>query len=103
MRETEEKKQLLKRTGEQGKRWLTKPERLDRRNENGDLDYDFTVEDETVWSRSWSGRYTWKSSDSKVYEYACHEGNYSMGNILRGARLLEQEWEPPNSLASGAE
>ena len=73
------------------------------RNENGDLDYDFTVEDETVWSESWSGRYTWKLSDSKVYEYACHEGNYSMGNILRGARLLEQEWEPPNSLASGAE
>ena len=27
----------------------------------------------------------------KVYEYACHEGNYAMGNIMRGARLLEQE------------
>ena len=35
MRETEEKKQLLKRKREQGKRWFTKPERLDRRNENG--------------------------------------------------------------------
>ena len=65
------------------------------RNENGDLDYDFTVEDETVWSRSWSGRYTWKSSDSKVYEYACHEGNYALGNILRGARQLEQDFTPP--------
>ena len=35
VRETEEKKQLLKRKREQGKRWFTKPERLDRRNENG--------------------------------------------------------------------
>jgi hypothetical protein len=26
-----------------------------------------------------------------MYEYACHEGNYAMGNILRGARLLESE------------
>ncbi len=73
------------------------------RNENGDLNYDFTVEDETVWSESWSGRYTWKASDSKVYEYACHEGNYAMGNILRGARLLESEWESPAKVIEGAE
>ena len=31
--------------------------------------------------------------DSKVYEYACHEGNYAMGNMLRGARLREQDEE----------
>jgi hypothetical protein len=30
-------------------------------------------------------------TDAKLYEYACHEGNYAMGNILRGARLLESE------------
>ena len=42
----------------------------------------------------WSGRYVWQAKpDSKVYEYACHEGNYAMGNILRGARLLESEWQ----------
>ena len=39
----------------------------------------------------WSGEYEWKQTGEKLYEYACHEGNYSMGNILRGARLLEQE------------
>ena len=33
----------------------------------------------------------WKRDDAKVYEYACHEGNYAMGNILGGARLLEKE------------
>jgi hypothetical protein len=58
---------------------------------NGDLMYDFTVDDPTAWTTRWSGRFTWRRSDDKVYEYACHEGNYAMGNILRGARLLEQE------------
>lgn len=60
--------------------------------DDGDLLYQFTVEDPGVWTAPWSGEYTWRAeNDSKVYEYACHEGNYSMGGILRGARLLEQE------------
>ena len=58
---------------------------------NGDLHYRFTVEDPTVWTNPWSGEYTWRSTNEKVYEYACHEGNYSMGGILRGARLLEKD------------
>ncbi len=60
--------------------------------EDGDLIYDFTVNDPTAWQGPWSGDYLWKSTNSKVYEYACHEGNYAMGNILRGARLLESEY-----------
>ena len=61
--------------------------------EDGNLYYDFTVTDETVWTRPWSGRYVWQAKpDDLVYEYACHEGNYAMGNILRGARLLESEY-----------
>ncbi len=59
--------------------------------EDGNLVYNFTVNDPTAWTRPWSGEYIWKKSDEPVYEYACHEGNYAMGNILRGARLLEQE------------
>jgi len=61
--------------------------------ENGDLFYRFTVDDPTAWTAPWSGEYSWRKSDQKVYEYACHEGNYAMGNILRGARLLESEAE----------
>jgi hypothetical protein len=61
------------------------------RLENGDLLYQFTVEDPTAWTASWTGEYSWQRSDQRVYEYACHEGNYAMGNILRGARLLEEE------------
>lgn len=74
------------------------------RMEDGNLYYDFTVEDSTVWQEPWSGRYAWVSKpDSKLYEYACHEGNYAMGNILRGARLLESEYAPPAPSASGGD
>ena len=59
--------------------------------ENGDLLYQFTVDDPSIWTASWTGEYTWRSEDAKVYEYACHEGNYSMAGILKGARLLESE------------
>ena len=61
------------------------------RLDNGDLLYRFTVTDPTVWTAPWTGEYTWRASDQPVYEYACHEGNYAMGNIMRGARLLERE------------
>ncbi len=55
------------------------------------LRYEFTVEDPDVWTAPWSGEYTWPRTDAIVYEYACHEGNYALGNILRGARLLEED------------
>ncbi|MEZ5550048.1 MAG: hypothetical protein R3E82_04095 [Pseudomonadales bacterium] len=58
---------------------------------NGDLNYRFTVEDPSVWTAPWTGEYIWRASDQQVYEYACHEGNYAMEGILRGARLLESE------------
>ena len=53
--------------------------------------YKFTVEDPTVWTAPWTGEYIWPASDTKVYEYACHEANYSFGGILRGARILEAD------------
>jgi len=58
---------------------------------SGDVLYRFTVEDELVWTAPWTGQYIWRASDDSVYEYACHEGNYAMVNVLRGARLLESE------------
>lgn len=61
------------------------------RLDDGTLLYQFTVDDPTIWQAGWSGEYSWKPTEEKVYEYACHEGNYAMGNILRGARLLESE------------
>ncbi|HZP49073.1 MAG TPA: hypothetical protein VFB07_11085 [Vicinamibacterales bacterium] len=53
--------------------------------------YRFTIEDPKTWTRPWTGEYTWPETQEKVYEYACHEGNYALENILRGARLKEAE------------
>ena len=53
--------------------------------------YRFTVDDPTIWTRPWTGEYIWPATESRIYEYACHEGNYSFANILRGARLLEAD------------
>ena len=58
---------------------------------DGNVVYRFTVEDDGVWTAPWTGEYIWRASDDRVFEYACHEGNYAMGNIMRGARLLEKE------------
>ena len=69
-----------------------------KRLDEGTLLYSFTVEDPNVWEAPWSGEYPWPATDEPVYEYACHEGNYSLGNIMRGARRLEAE-----ALATGAE
>jgi hypothetical protein len=52
--------------------------------------YQFTVEDAATWSRAWSGEYEMKRIDGPLFEYACHEGNYGIATILRGARLAEQ-------------
>jgi len=55
--------------------------------------YRFTIEDPAAFSRPWSGELPWRPADGLLYEYACHEGNYALGNIMRGARLLEKEAE----------
>ena len=48
--------------------------------------YRFTIEDPATWTRAWTGEYTWPATDKNIYEYACHEGNYAMTDILKGAR-----------------
>ena len=62
-----------------------------RRIDENTLHYSFTVTDPNTWKGSWSGEYPWPATDTRVYEYACHEGNYAMEGILKGARLLERE------------
>jgi hypothetical protein len=53
--------------------------------------YRFTVEDPSTWDRSWTGEYPWNATSENLYEYACHEGNYSLEGMLRGARQKEAE------------
>ncbi len=59
--------------------------------DGGHLQYSFTVDDPTVWTSPWSGDYVWVKSGERVYEYACHEGNYALSAVMKGARLLEGE------------
>jgi hypothetical protein len=53
--------------------------------------YRFTVEDPATWEKPWTAEYAWPATDQLMYEYACHEANYALGNILRGARLREKD------------
>ena len=59
----------------------------------GRLLYQFTVDDPTVWAAKWGGEYEFVKGEG-VYEYACHEGNYGLMNILAGARDEESRTKP---------
>ena len=56
------------------------------------LEYQFTMDDPTVWTRPWTAMFRYDKDDEQyeLVEYACHEGNYGMTNILSGARARDQ-------------
>jgi hypothetical protein len=51
-----------------------------------EIHYEFSVADDKIYSRPWRGELTLRPSDGQIYEYACHEGNYGMINILAAER-----------------
>jgi hypothetical protein len=53
------------------------------------VSYSFTLNDPGTWTRPWSASFPLVGIDGELFEYACHEGNYSMANILSGARAHE--------------
>ena len=53
--------------------------------------YQFTVEDTDLYKQSWTAELSFYPLEGRIYEYACHEGNYSMPGILAGARRAERE------------
>lgn len=57
---------------------------------NDRIDYEFTIDDPSTFSDKIVGLIPIYKVAGQVYEYACHEGNYGMVNILRGARVQEQ-------------
>jgi hypothetical protein len=61
------------------------------------IQYRFTVEDPSVWTEPWSGEIIMRRIDGPIFEYACHEGNYGLANILSGARAAEREAEAKKS------
>jgi hypothetical protein len=69
-------------------------ERFTRLDENT-LQYRFTLEDPATWTRPWTGEVPWAKVEGPVYEFACHESNYGLVNILEGAKK--------GAVSSGAE
>jgi hypothetical protein len=61
------------------------------------IDYQFTLEDPTMFTRSWTAAFPLTTNqrargvtEGPLYEYACHEGNYAIASILKGARMQER-------------
>jgi hypothetical protein len=53
--------------------------------------YTFTIDDPTAFTAPWTGEYPFRASQDKLYEYACHEGNYGLAGVLSGARVDEKK------------
>jgi len=53
--------------------------------------YRFTMDDPSTYSAPFTGELPFNRIDEMIYEYACHEGNYAMSNILSGERSKERE------------
>ena len=54
------------------------------------IDYELTLTDPTTWTKPWTALIHLKRTEEKIYEVACHEGNYSMQGVLAGARAEEK-------------
>lgn len=52
--------------------------------------YQFDIDDPTAYSRPWKGELTMAAAPGPIYEYACHEGNYALPDLLRGERAAEK-------------
>ena len=57
--------------------------------------YEFSIDDESFYEKRIRGEMSFNAVEERVYEYACHEGNYAMPAILKGARLDEAEGTEP--------
>ncbi len=55
------------------------------------IQYEFTVDDPTAFTKPWTARIPLNKTAGPVYEYACHEGNYALTDILAGARAAEKK------------
>ena len=53
------------------------------------LMYEYTVRDPSIWTRSWTARHPMKRNPERMFEFACHEGNYGMHGIMAGSRAQE--------------
>ena len=57
------------------------------------INYEYTVNDPTQFTKPWTAMVPWNKADGQIYEYACHEGNYDMIHLLAGGRAREKAGE----------
>ena len=56
------------------------------------LEYEFTVDDPTVWTHAWKAAFPMHRTNDMIYEFACHEGNFrTMEGMLKVARLSDKK------------
>ena len=55
----------------------------------GVIEYEYTIEDATIWTAPWTAVQTLRENPLPIFENACHEGNYAAANMLAGARRDE--------------
>ncbi|HMB78668.1 MAG TPA: hypothetical protein VKI43_01320, partial [Vicinamibacterales bacterium] len=55
------------------------------------LNYEFTVNDPTTWTAPWTAMIPIKAKNELIFEFACHEGNLAIPDMLRGHRFEERE------------
>jgi hypothetical protein len=60
-----------------------------RRVDENSIDFRYTVDDPSTFSRPWTAAVPMTRTEEPMFEYACHEGNYAMEDILKGARAEE--------------
>jgi hypothetical protein len=60
--------------------------------------YEFAVEDPATYTRPWRAEMVFRPAKGAMFEFACHEGNYSMSGILAGARATEASAAPPQTV-----
>ena len=62
-----------------------------KRSDADTLVYQFTATDPTTWTKPWTAEIPLRRTDDQIFEYACHEANYGMTNLLQGARAIERD------------
>ena len=55
------------------------------------IKYEFSIDDPKTWDIPWKGEVVMTRITEPIFEYACHEGNYGVSNILRGQRKVEAD------------
>jgi hypothetical protein len=67
------------------------------------LEYTFTVTDPTTWTRPWTVEVPWPRIEPGMYEFACHEQNYGLINVLKGEQIRAREDAKRPSASARAE